>query len=619
MSKENDCNNHGKIKGKREQIILHFQRLWNLNIQGKLLLAFMIMSFLPLSILAFLTYNKTSSAINSKVNDYATEVVRQISQNISRELLVFKNNSDEISFSSNVQNGLNEYYSEKTDLDRRINIKREISGLVTAKFINFNSMINVEIITTTNEWIYHGVKQSGSRYIDNMKFVNSLTSTNKPDAWFLEKPTIEVPNGSMYDLVFVRAINYLLAKKTLGYMIMSINEAYISEIYKSANLDKSINIFVLDSDGRVLSSRNSNVEVGSLYSNIDLVNRLKDPQIKTNEIFPVNSSISNSYIAYSIIPETGWYVISTIPASYLYKESRSIGCFMILISTLCIILALILSYFISRGISGPLKKMVNLMNEVNNRNFDVRLQYKGHDEIAVLASNFNTMIERLDDLIKKEYKATILRNQAELKALQAQINPHFLYNTLQVMGSMAKSQRPEIIREMCNSLAKMFRYSLNMKDAFATVFDELNHVQNYMFIQNARFPDMYKIRLDCTPELYDYKIPRLILQPLVENAIKHGLANQHGVKLLRIKIIIRNDKIQISVVDNGSGFDPSQLEVINTQMSSEQNLALSADGSIGLINVYDRIRMVFGEQGCFNIQSKPGKGSMIRMEFPVKH
>jgi sensor histidine kinase YesM len=268
---------------------------------------------------------------------------------------------------------------------------------------------------------------------------------------------------------------------------------------------------------------------------------------------------------------------------------------------------------ISNGLTKPLRYMVNTMSRIRRGETDLRLKPMKQNEIGILGREFNDMLDETGRLIRDRYEAKLLVNDARYKALQAQVNPHFLYNTLDTMGGIALAQNCPTVGTLCKALSNIFRYSLNMEDTAAALEDEIRHIKNYMYVMNIRMNGEIRMDYQIDGPLFNALLPRLSIQPLVENAIQHGLKNRRGEK--RVQIGARRDGtvLVIWVRDNGVGMD---AEEANRRLrSSPGNVPLKGN-SIGLDNINTRIRLLYGEAFGVFVESGTGEGCRVSLRLP---
>ena len=275
-----------------------------------------------------------------------------------------------------------------------------------------------------------------------------------------------------------------------------------------------------------------------------------------------------------------------------------------------LILIVLLSYYIPLSITRPIRKLSEVTDQVAKGDLTVRSDIRTGAEVGMLSDSLNTMIDKINELLEQVKKEQIRLRKAEFELLQSQINPHFLYNTLDTLNWKAVKYKDEDMENLISSLCDFYRISLSDGNEFITIEQELHHVQSYINIQSIRFKNLFRYTIDCPDELMNYYSLKVILQPLVENAITHGLRPKGQGGLLNISIIEQGKDVVVYVNDNGVGMDESTLSEV---LSGLNNIDLH---KYGLYNVNQRIRLTYGEGYGINIESEPGKGTCVKVVFP---
>ncbi len=277
-------------------------------------------------------------------------------------------------------------------------------------------------------------------------------------------------------------------------------------------------------------------------------------------------------------------------------------------------------YLFARRFSKRVNYLVNKFKRVETGDFSVTESVSGKDELRILDDQFNHMLETIQSLIRENYIQELEKKEAELQNLQLQINPHFLYNTLETISSIAALRQAFTVCGLCGKLGEIFRYSLG-KDygEFVTVEQELHHVENYVYIQKVRYGDKFEVFYHVEPRLQQCMILRFILQPVVENAILHGIAPMAGKGTLEITVEKREEVLCVRVEDNGVGMDSTKKAELENYISRpETGIGGVEQGSIGVRNVHRRIRLACGEPYGISIESEPGRGSSFLITFPLR-
>lgn len=272
-----------------------------------------------------------------------------------------------------------------------------------------------------------------------------------------------------------------------------------------------------------------------------------------------------------------------------------------------------LSYYIPRSITSPIRKLSEVTEQVAKGNLTVRSQVRSGVEINMLSDSLNTMIDKINELLKQVTEEQIRLRKAEFELLQSQINPHFLYNTLDAIIWLAESGEQKKVVSMVGSLSEFFRTSLNRGEDIITIKKELQHVRSYLEIQQIRYQDILKYEIDVPEELHKYLIPKITIQPLVENALYHGIKNKRGFGKIIISGKRDADYFMIQVEDNGIGITEERLAEVRDGI---RNKVLTGKDIYGLYNVNERIRLNFGGSYGISIESTYGSSTVVSLKLP---
>jgi sensor histidine kinase YesM len=297
----------------------------------------------------------------------------------------------------------------------------------------------------------------------------------------------------------------------------------------------------------------------------------------------------------------------------LEASRRALTRSLLMIALLVVAVAIAAATIISLSLTRPMTRMSKALKRIRDGETDLRLDGLKADEVGELGLAVNEMLDRIQALIAEEYDAELLQKQAEYKALQAQVNPHFLYNSLDTMAGLAQAKGCPDVGTLCRALSNVFRYSIESGDSLATVRAEIVSVKNYMHIMNARMNGSVDLEIRVDPGILGEQVPRLCLQPLVENALLHGLKDKRGEKRLSIEGEAREDGIYLAVIDNGVGMSENEIEEALSGGASE---ALRGDSSIGLRNINARIKLLFGGEYGISVESRPGEGCVVSVLVP---
>ncbi|WP_231571095.1 sensor histidine kinase [Gordoniibacillus kamchatkensis] len=383
----------------------------------------------------------------------------------------------------------------------------------------------------------------------------------------------------------------------------------ITGILSSISLGKRGYVFIVDNDGNLVYHPQQQL----IYSNLktELIDRVLASgkgSFRTNEggqsrIYTVERS------------DFGWYIVGVSYVDELIGDKTRMRLSFLLWGAVCLAVAFTMSVLLSRRLSRPILQLQEHMKEVEKGNFDIQVPVEKTKEIGRLAKTFNLMVGRIKDLMDQVVKEQEFKRRTELSALQAQINPHFLYNTLDSIIWMAESKRSEEVVLMTSALAKLFRASISIGEELVPVRNELEHIAGYLTIQKIRYRDKLEFRIDTDPGILNCKTLKIVLQPIVENAIYHGIKNMYGVGVITITGEKRDGDVVLRVADNGVGMEPEQVKRLLVPRSTSGD---SGKGKgFGLLNVHERIKLVFGPAYGLTIESEPDEGTTVTVRMPA--
>ncbi|MCX7711720.1 MAG: sensor histidine kinase [Clostridia bacterium] len=597
----------------------------NIKIQARLILLFLILSLIPILITGFFSYKESSNAIESKISTYSVQVMSQVGENIERELAKLENDSVEIEFSDKVQNTLLNYtrMTEWEIEDIQIRMKDDL----VKKFSFLHDVSDVLIYTNDrNRIIAYGDKgfklNFKKEYLD--QYLKELEAKEGAPIWtginldfeerVVQYATSAEQMSKSNGILIGRAIKSLEQGDIIGTLIIRTNERFFSNIYRNIDIGHGADIFVIDADGIVVSSRNPQIPVAKEYKDRQLIQEIQVNEKNEKRVFNYSVGSDRYLVAFTPMVKAPWYVVSTIPYTYLNSESERIWINILYMGLGCFLLAVLLSYVFSLSISRPLKKLVKAMNEAKKGNLAVNIRDTSKDEIGEVTGNFNQMLNDIRILMDNVKNKEKQKRKAELKALQAQISPHFLSNTLNTVKWLAGVQKAENIENIITSLIQLLHVSMGKGGDYITIREEIEYIKNYINIQEFRYYNKFKVTFEIEEEIMDYRILKFLLQPVVENSLIHGIEPMEGQGLIVVKGFRYEDCVKITVTDNGVGIPEEKLENI---LNINDNSNKSRFSGIGISNVNERIRMNFGDQFGLQIESVPNLYTTVEITLPV--
>ena len=326
---------------------------------------------------------------------------------------------------------------------------------------------------------------------------------------------------------------------------------------------------------------------------------------------------SDKYIMVSSYAEgPNWYLLSLIPESVYTADALSVSTAILITAAVALIIAAIIAAAAYRAISRPVEALAEAMDSSGIEDLSRRVPVQGTDEIARLGASFNRLMDDLQSSIQKEYIMNLRQKDAVIRALQAQLDPHFLYNVLQSIGSIALVNDIPEISTITISLGNMLRYSIKGDGTLATLREELEHVRDYLSIQKIRFQDRLDYIIDVPECVMDGLLPRVSLQPMVENAIIHGFepCSDHGT--ICVRSWLEGGTLIIEVSDDGQGMSSAKLDAINRQLAGEAGLESGPDTGIGISNLNARLKLLYEQAGELRIESEEGIGTVLQIRVP---
>lgn len=402
----------------------------------------------------------------------------------------------------------------------------------------------------------------------------------------------------------IRSINRFENQEKLGYISLEVLWSYFDQTIRLLGEGKEQSVFVTDMNGRIL--------YGDGEISPDVAAELQ----ASKDGGPGQFRTDREFVFYNTLDPVDLRLVKIIPVATINESARATMNYGLIVGMISTVISALFAFYFAWKTTKPIIGLARAMRKLDLTKEQIIPRSKRRDEIGLLETNFATMAQRIRDHINTEYRIRLEKKTAELKALQSQINPHFLQNTLQLIGGMIFSQKPAESYGIIRSLSEMFRYIVRDPDALATLRAELEHLNHYMNIQQQRFGKRLHYELNIEGDVLDCRIPKLTLQPIVENAFVHGLDHKTGEWQLEVTIRLESEGIRLMVRDNGAGMENAQLQRLRTQLNRDLEQVWTQGTSIGLINVASRIQMYFGAEYKMSLDSVWGKGTSVTLHFP---
>ncbi len=392
----------------------------------------------------------------------------------------------------------------------------------------------------------------------------------------------------------------------------------IDSIVDKVDLGSNTSVLFLDGAGKVIYSKNA--QLGQEGLGKDFIDRVIKSQ---GGKFTANILKQKYLVAFRTSEVTGWKLLTLTPYSEVSKDDEKLLLFYLLLMLVALLITIVLSYGFSRIIFKPVKRLQKGITKVKAGNFDFQLEKFSEDELGQLILSFNSMILTIKTLIVEKYEETIARKDAEFKYLQAQINPHFIYNTLQIISSMAVVKKVPEISNVSKSLAKMLRYSISGRTKEILIKEELDNLVSYLEIQKLRFRDFVNYTMDIHEEVYGYSIVKLVLQPIVENSVTHGIEAKGQPGMIEITGRLIENEIHISILDNGKGMPGNHIDgllkpVAERAEGKAEVLGTNGHHSVGVRNIDQRLKLFYGPDYGLDIKSVEGEWTRVTVRIPAR-
>lgn len=559
------------------------KKISNLKLKYKLVLIYCLAGFLPVLVTFFVSFFQMRGILRENATENINSYLYQATASLDSEIKIYNNLASYISFNQTISQTLNyDYESIYNMYDRFVMV---IDPLLSS-LMYFHDEVDRVTIYVDKDTVKHGSTLAPISEIADKYWYKEALSDND-NHWYVDKENNSVFSVSKLVLLDRYGIE--------GILYIDVEYDKVFEPF-SQTIISNYGLFVTDGEGNVLYEADDFDDKNAKY-------RLDYEDFLTE--------LDKAGGKYKIISEKSEAADWTI---YLYKPDR------LMISSVtpivwiagisgivCAGAALASMAATSRFVTNRVIKLQRSMKEVENGNLDVSVPVDGQDEISDLIRGFDNMVMRLDMLINEVYDSRIKEKEYEMRALQAQINPHFLYNTLSLINWKAIEAGADDISRITLSLSTFYRTSLNKGKNVMSIKDELDNMRSYLDIQLMMHDGEFDTDIIIDDEILHYNTLNLILQPLIENAIDHGIDMNTGI---RGKITItgrqNGDEIELTVEDNGVGMTPEQAEKIITEESK----------GYGVRNVNERIKLYYGEQYELRIKSEIGKGTKVTVHFP---
>lgn len=573
--------------------------------QNKLFLYFLLLVLIPLVALGLSSYFISTRSLEQQTIQLQSQTINLIGNNIK---LMLDDATDLTSYMINNEN-LQQMLLRPSAQPLNSGQSLTLGYLEKLKFAK--KYITFLLIYGEKGFVYRDFSEyfrQVTPYEDLLETPLYIATAAKDETahWTFSSAPLFIYGHSYNEIMVGRRISNMYdSDQKLGMLFMGVNRDSFVDLIKDVEIIKSTNIFIFDNNYNLVSSKyDDNLLSARLQDDLKLKERIFSSNF--NDILAIHGK--KYFVSSALIQPYSWNVVSFTPMDITRKQHEAVLRFTLYLSLALLIIVAVISAAIANSVTSPLKKLLQSMNSFKRGDFHQKVEVSSQDEIGLLTQKYNEMVYEINELVQKQFISQTNQKMIELKTLQTQIEPHFLYNTLDFIFLNSKMNDDEQTARVVQALSQLFRLSLNKGHDAYTVGDEVKQIQAYINIQHARFPNRFTPEIDIDPRIEPCITMKLLLQPIVENAILHGFRE---AGLLRVTgRFLDPNRIVLTVEDNGKGMEPEQVAGL-------MEIPLTGSGGYGIRNVNERLQMMFGKEYALAIDSRPGEGTRVTMRIPV--
>lgn len=587
---------------KNRDVLRHFK-----SVRSALFAAISVMVLCAVVIVVAISLRFTRTSVFDNAVVYTRTIVRQTNQNIDSYIDYMDNIVTMVSGSRDTQSFLYDKDEETLQISEcRQRLVEQFRTILKSR----NDIRNIGLIQKDGNRLFNNGGQQKNAYLDldtQAWYKNAITSNRSV---LTSSHVQHVIRGERPWVITVsRGVrNFTGSGNREGVVFIDLNYSAISELCDQNSIGSKGYVFLLDQDGNVVYHPQQQQLYNELQTeNIDLV-------MNTDKETLMDGSGDNARIyTISRSEKTGWTVVGCTNVAELLKDSKKARSIYVLVAAILVVVALVLSNFIARNITRPLQQLRDSMARVQEGDFGAaEVEVTSRNEVGSLTRSFNVMTSRIQELMKQNIYEQQQKRKSELKALQSQINPHFLYNTLDSIIWMAEGKKNEEVVVMTASLARLLRQSISNEEEQVPIGQEVEYARSYLTIQKMRYKDKLEFQIQVDAQIMRVPIIKLVLQPLIENAIYHGLKYKEGKGLLIVRGYREGENAVLQIKDNGAGMDEQTLSHI-----FEKHKVNYRSNGVGVYNVQKRLQLYYGMDYGITYSSKQGEGTTASIVIPM--
>lgn len=590
----------------------------------KIFVIIFIAIIIPMILVSSILYKRSEQAITGQMSKVAISSINFAINNIDSSLDTVTGMSDLILTDNNLISTAKIKYNIRDDEKiQKYAVIRDLLSFFIARIKTQNMLAGIDsfYLYLTNQ---NALIDSKTTYYDNINeknvdFVQKVKSEENKDSWFVSTAVdyytlnkIETRLGQDKLVTYNKALKDENGN-TIAVLAVNVSENFLSEYYNKIQKGIPGDFVIIDKNEDIVAYSDKNITGNKIDKYAELSSRINKLNNENGSFF-LKIDNQDQFVVYSVSNYTKWRYIVIIPATEILGKVYEVQKFLFIIISITAMLIFAITFLLANNFYKPIEKLVYAMQKIENRNLDVRIDDKRRDEYQKVYKGFNDMVSELKSLIKDLTNEKILKKEAEIKLLQAQINPHFLYNTLDSIYSIARINKVDEISQMVSALSKFFRISLSGGKDTVTLREAIDLIISYLTIQNIRFKGKISFDVSVPDELIQCKVPKLILQPIVENSIYHGIERRKDAGKLNVSAQAKGEVLELYVEDNGVGIEENELNELRNSIESEN---FEDSKNFALKNLNRQLKLRYGHEYGVRIESKLGIGTCVTVTLPI--
>ncbi|SFE41750.1 two-component system, sensor histidine kinase YesM [Paenibacillus catalpae] len=594
----------------------------SLSVFNKFFYGVIVIVLLILALSLFASYTYSQNIYEKQASENASRLVKGIDEGfksnldqVDRIIMSIYNDLDSENsnfLSSTEYSGLTDEYRTlqltQTFYQRLLNLRPDFNSIYIyvspSKQISYavNGIVDPDYNPQQDDWFVQTVAAGGSTIISAPHDPFQLHDAEKVISFSRILKRFDTNKDDSY-----------------GVILIDLSMDAIQSIVDKADLSSETGVMILDGGGETLFAD------GPLSSGEGLSEEARS-KVASSPQGMLNLRVDGKkyLLTYGTIGITGWKSLTLTPFSEIQKDRDKLLLFSLALAAVALLITIVIAYLFSKRLFKPIHTLKQGIVQVKQGNFNIDLEPPTSDELGQVVFSFNSMVKTIKQLIEEKYEEALARQDAEFRYLQSQMNPHFMFNTLQTINGMAIVNEVPEISAASSNLARMLRYNIDMKQRTVTIREELENAVCYLQIQKIRFREYLDYELSLDEDIYDCTIIKLILQPILENAIVHGIEPKGDNGSIRLSGSRLEDSVRIQVLDNGIGMTNEQLERLMRSLREDRELGEESfseekyrHNRVGLKNIHKRIQIIYGHEYGITVESSPGEWTRVIIDLPV--